>query len=106
GPRVGMEFYSLSIHEALSKLRAQEISAVELTRAYLARISETDPRINAYLTVTAERALKDAERADERRARGDESPLLGIPIALKDIFCTAGIETTCASRILKRCVPP
>jgi aspartyl-tRNA(Asn)/glutamyl-tRNA(Gln) amidotransferase subunit A len=101
-----VELYELSIQQALDALRRGETSAADLTEAYLARIARYDPQVQAYLTVTADRARADARRADERRARGEEAPLLGVPIALKDIFCTDGIETTCASRILKGFVPP
>jgi aspartyl-tRNA(Asn)/glutamyl-tRNA(Gln) amidotransferase subunit A len=98
--------YELTIHEALDALRRKDFSALELTESYLARIDQYDPQVQAYLTVTAERARADARSADIRRSRGEDAPLLGIPIALKDIFCTEGIETTCASRILKGFVPP
>jgi aspartyl-tRNA(Asn)/glutamyl-tRNA(Gln) amidotransferase subunit A len=98
--------YALSIVEALDAMRRGEFSSLELTDAYLSRIASVDPRIRAYLTVTADRARADAGRADERRRAGEDAPLLGVPIALKDIFCTSGIETTCASRILKGFVPP
>jgi aspartyl-tRNA(Asn)/glutamyl-tRNA(Gln) amidotransferase subunit A len=101
-----MEPFELSIHAALAAMRGGELSAVELTNAYLQRIERVDGAVQAYLTVTAEDARAAAAEADARRARGDDAPLLGVPIALKDIFCTRGIETTCASRILKGFVPP
>lgn len=91
----------LTITEALAQLRAKAISSVELTRAYLERIEKLNPAIQAYLTVTAERAMKDAEAADKARATGDERPLLGIPLAIKDVLSTKDIETTCGSKILK-----
>ncbi|MDZ4766871.1 MAG: Asp-tRNA(Asn)/Glu-tRNA(Gln) amidotransferase subunit GatA, partial [Chloroflexota bacterium] len=80
-------------------------SAVDLTRAYLDRIDQHDATIGAYLTVTRARALADAARADQMRANGDTAPLLGVPLAIKDVLSTAGIETTCGSRILKGYVP-
>ena len=95
----------LSITEALAKLHAKTISAVELTRAYLNRIEQLEPKISAYITVTAERALKDAEAADNARASGDERPLLGVPLAIKDVLSTTGVETTCGSKILRGYVP-
>ncbi|MEZ4668596.1 MAG: Asp-tRNA(Asn)/Glu-tRNA(Gln) amidotransferase subunit GatA [Anaerolineae bacterium] len=91
----------LTITEALAKLRAKEITSVELTRAYLERIEKLNPTLQAYLTVTAERAMKDAEAADKARASGDDRPLLGIPLVMKDVLSTKDIETTCGSKILK-----
>jgi aspartyl-tRNA(Asn)/glutamyl-tRNA(Gln) amidotransferase subunit A len=101
-----VELHELTIHDALAALRRGDLSSVDLANAYLDRIERYDSAVQAFLTVTADRAREDARRADERRRAGDDAPLLGIPIALKDIFCTAGIETTCASRILKGFVPP
>ena len=95
----------LTITQALTKLRAKEISSVELTRAYLEQIERLNPTIQAYLTVTTEAALKAAEAADRARAGGDERPLLGIPLAIKDVLSTQGIETTCGSKILKGYTP-
>ncbi|RMG78874.1 MAG: Asp-tRNA(Asn)/Glu-tRNA(Gln) amidotransferase subunit GatA [Chloroflexi bacterium] len=95
----------LTISEALAKLRNGEITSVALTRAYLDRIEKLDPTIRAYLKVTPERALADAEAADKARQNGDDRPLLGIPMAIKDVLSTEGIETTCASKILEGYVP-
>jgi aspartyl-tRNA(Asn)/glutamyl-tRNA(Gln) amidotransferase subunit A len=99
------ELTDLSITQALDKLRARECSAVELTRAYLARIERLDPTIQAFLTVTAEAALAAAEQADQKRAAGEDQPLLGIPLGLKDVLSTKGVETTCGSKILKGYTP-
>ncbi|HZT06310.1 MAG TPA: Asp-tRNA(Asn)/Glu-tRNA(Gln) amidotransferase subunit GatA [Chloroflexota bacterium] len=101
-----MEAYDLNIQEAREALRTGQISSVELTEAYLDRIARFDRSVQAFLAVTADRARSDARRADERIRAGEDGPLLGVPLALKDIFCTNGIETTCASRILKGFVPP
>ena len=95
------ELTSLTIASALAKMRAGEFLALELTEAHLARIERLDGDIRAYLTVTADFARERAEAADAARAAGDERPLLGIPIALKDLLSTKGIETTCGSKILK-----
>ncbi len=90
----------LSLSEGLAKLNAGELSAVDWTQAYLDRITQTDPAIHAYLTVTDTLALEQARQADEARARGEQLPLLGVPIAIKDAISTKGIETTCGSKIL------
>ncbi len=95
------ELTSLTITEALTLLRAGEISALELTEAHLARIERLDPQIGAYLTLTPQLARQQARAADVARAAGDQRPLLGIPIGIKDVLSTKGVETTCGSRILK-----
>jgi len=101
-----LELHELTIHEARDALRKGEVSSVDITRAVLERIEAVEGRIRAYLRTTPDDALAAAEEADRCRARGDDHPLLGIPLAIKDILCTAGIETTCGSRILKGFVPP
>ncbi len=101
-----MELYQLTIHEAWELLRKKEISSVELTESVLRRIEETDDKIRAYLKVTPDLALQQAREADERRAAGEDTPLLGVPMAIKDVITTKGIETTAASRILEGYVPP
>ncbi|TQF78289.1 Asp-tRNA(Asn)/Glu-tRNA(Gln) amidotransferase subunit GatA [Elioraea sp. Yellowstone] len=95
----------LTIAEARAALAAKRISARELAEAHLAAIERLKD-LNAYITVTAERALADAAAADARIARGEARPLEGIPLAIKDLFCTEGIRTTAASRILGTFVPP
>jgi aspartyl-tRNA(Asn)/glutamyl-tRNA(Gln) amidotransferase subunit A len=96
----------LTLLEARALLRAREISAVELTDAYLARIEALEPQLRAFVTVTADLARLQARAADVRLAAEEEAPLLGLPLALKDILCTAGVRTTCSSRILENFVPP
>ncbi len=95
----------LTITQILAGLEAGEFSSVELTRAYLDRIAVVDPTIKAYITVTSDRALADAEQADRQRKEGDTRPLLGVPLAIKDVISTKDIETTAASKILKGFVP-
>jgi len=86
-------------------LERGECSSVELTRAALERIGQAAD-LNAFITVTPESALAEAEAADAARARGEAGPLTGIPIAHKDIFCTDGVRTSCGSRMLENFVPP
>lgn len=102
-----MEIIFDTIHETAEKLAKKEISSVEATKAYLSRIDAVDKKVRAYLTVTPDEALKSAGEADKRLASGDKvTPLTGVPISVKDIFCTSGIRTTCASKILENFVPP
>ena len=96
---------NLTLTEALQKLDAGEISAVELTRRYLERIEKYGADLNCYITTTPERAMADAAASDARRAAGDTLPLDGVPIAMKDLFATRGIRTTAASRMLENFVP-
>jgi aspartyl-tRNA(Asn)/glutamyl-tRNA(Gln) amidotransferase subunit A len=96
----------LSLAAAAAALRTRALSPVELTEAYLRRIERWNPTLNAYLTVTAERALDDARAAAADLGAGrDRGPLHGLPIALKDLFATAGIRTTAGSKILADWVP-
>ncbi len=100
------DLHYLTISDAHDLLRRREISSVELTRAVLDRIAGVDGRVRAYTTVTDEGALAEARAADERIARGDAGPLTGIPACIKDVLCTAGVRTTCSSRMLENFVPP
>ncbi len=95
----------LTLTQALEKMQAGDISAVELTQAHLDRITQIDPSIQAFLTPTPERALQAAQAADEARQRGENKPLLGVPLAVKDVFSTQGVETTCGSKILEGYMP-
>jgi aspartyl-tRNA(Asn)/glutamyl-tRNA(Gln) amidotransferase subunit A len=100
------ELHHKTVAELSAALRAGQVSSVELTRAYLARIERYQSELNAFITVTAPLALSQAADADRRRAAGQAGPLTGIPIAHKDIFCTAGEKTTCGSRMLANFVSP
>jgi len=94
-----------TIAELAAALERGECSSVELTRAAIERI-ERASELNAFITVTPESALAEAEAADAARARGEAGPLTGVPIAHKDIFCTEGVRTSCGSRMLEAFVPP
>jgi aspartyl-tRNA(Asn)/glutamyl-tRNA(Gln) amidotransferase subunit A len=96
----------LTIAEASARLRAREISAAELTEAHLGGIAALNPILNAYITVTADQARSQAEAADRALAAGEGGPLTGIPLGIKDLFCTKGVRTTAGSKILGPFVPP
>ena len=101
-----MSLADLSIPQAGVRMRGGGLSSVDLTQAHLDRIAEREPHYQAFVTVTAERALEDAERADRERADGvDRGQLHGIPIALKDLIDTAGIRTTSGSRCFASTIP-
>ena len=95
----------LSLVEARDGLRQRDFSAVDLTDAHLAAVAALNPRLNAFITVSAEAARAQAQAADARLAAGEDRPLLGLPLAIKDLFCTEGVRTTAGSRILEPFVP-
>lgn len=99
-----MKLNELTIREALEGLKEKKFSSVELTQACLEQIEKLNLEINAFLTVS-EQAIGDAKKADEERENGTKSPLLGIPIALKDMYMTKGLRTTAASRVLENYIP-
>lgn len=102
-----MNWEELELSELRQKLDSKEVSSVELTKYFLAKIKELNPELNAFITVTEEEALKQAEAADEFiNSPGDNFPLTGIPFAAKDLFLTKGIRTTAASKILDNYIPP
>jgi aspartyl-tRNA(Asn)/glutamyl-tRNA(Gln) amidotransferase subunit A len=101
-----MELWRLTIHEAKELLRHKTITAQELTDAFLQRIAQVEAKTHAYLTVCRDTVRQEAKEADQRLQQGEEAPLLGIPLAIKDVICTKGIRTTCGSRILENFVPP
>jgi aspartyl-tRNA(Asn)/glutamyl-tRNA(Gln) amidotransferase subunit A len=94
-----------TIRELGARYRKRELSPVEVTRVLLARIEKLDPTLHAFVTLTADRALADARAAEELLRRGDDRPLLGIPVAHKDIYCTRGIRTTGGSALLADWIP-
>jgi len=95
----------LTIKQILAGLKERKFSATELTRAYLARMEKYGAALNCYITQTPERALLDAGESDRRYAAGEPRPLEGIPIGMKDLFCTKGIRTTAASKMLENFIP-
>ncbi len=97
---------AFSLAEARDALRTRKISAVELTDAYLRAIEALNPQLNAYVLPTPDLARAQARAADAALARNEGGPLTGIPLAIKDLFCTKGVRTTAASRILEPFVPP
>ena len=96
----------LTIAEAAAALRRHDFTAQELTQAHLDATNTLNPRLNAFITITAEQALQQADAADTALKAGHAGPLAGIPLAIKDLFCTAGVRTTAGSRILADFVPP
>ncbi|HET8997629.1 MAG TPA: amidase, partial [Acetobacteraceae bacterium] len=101
-----MSLTDLTIAEARDGLRARRFSAEELTLAHLYAIEALNPRLNAYITVSHAQAVDQARAADAALARGEGRALTGIPLAIKDLFCTAGVRTTAGSKILGPFVPP
>ncbi|MBI4641901.1 MAG: Asp-tRNA(Asn)/Glu-tRNA(Gln) amidotransferase subunit GatA [Candidatus Tectomicrobia bacterium] len=101
-----MELHRLTIHELHEKLKRREVTSREITESVLNSIKKVDEKVKAFLTVTPEIALKQADEADRRRQSGEDYSLLGIPMAIKDVICTEGIRTTCGSKVLHNFVPP
>jgi aspartyl-tRNA(Asn)/glutamyl-tRNA(Gln) amidotransferase subunit A len=97
---------SLTIHDAHDQLARRDISSVELTEAIFDRIVQLDPILHAYLHLAREAALAQAKAADARRAQGEDTSLLGVPLAIKDVICVKGLPATAGSKILKGFVPP
>lgn len=103
---IKMNIKNLSLTDAKKGLASKDFSAVELTQAYLDRIEQKETDINAFVTITKEQALKDAADSDKKIASGENLPLLGIPISVKDNFNTTDILTTASSNVLKDYFPP
>src|ERR1700684_377709 len=102
-----MDLTRMTAAELSAALSTSEVSATEVTRAHLDRIAAVDDRVHAFLHVAADSALTQARDIDTRRANGEElGPLAGVPVAVKDVFTTKGMPTTCGSRILEGWHPP
>ena len=101
-----MELTQLTIRAAHELLTSKKVSSVELTQAILGRIHALDSKVKAYVTVTDDLALEQAQQADERLAKGENvTPLTGIPFSMKDCISTRNVRTTCSSKILENYVP-
>lgn len=96
----------LSLTQMAQGLAERKFSSVELTQAFLQRIQIVNPQLNAFITVTEQEALEAAKAADAQIAAGKATPLTGIPIAHKDLFCTEGIKTSCGSKMLDNFIAP
>ena len=95
-----------TITQARELLQNKKISSVLFTEAVFARIDQVEDKVQAFVHLTREKALQQAKDADARIAAGEDAPLLGVPIALKDLICTKGSRTTCSSKILDQFVSP
>src|SRR5512138_1814100 len=98
--------HTRTLAELSADLRARRVSATEVAKHFIDRIAKHDPTLNAFITVTREQSLAAAAAADKRLASGDATPLTGLPLAHKDIFCTAGVKTSCGSKMLDNFVAP
>ena len=101
-----MDITTLKIRDIRKMLDNKEISSVEITKEYLNRIKSIDDKLESYITVTEERALMQAEKAQKIIDSGNAKDLTGIPLAIKDNICTEGVKTTCSSKMLGNFVPP
>lgn len=101
-----MEPYELTITEAARLMVDNKLSSVELTKSCLERIDATETVMNSFISLQPDRALQEADNADQQRAKGEGGPLCGIPLSLKDLLCTKDVTTTCGSKILENFKPP
>src|SRR5690606_25903324 len=96
----------LTLKAAVDGLRARDFSSEEITCAFISNIEAANPRLNAYILPTADKALDMARAADARLAKGEGGALEGAPLGIKDLFCTDGVQTTAGSNMLRGFVPP
>ncbi len=102
-----MSLYEKNLHELHDMLKKKEVSSEEITREYLNRIKQTDDKLNSFITVLDEPAIDQAKKADKIISSSDDfDPLTGIPLGIKDLISTAGVRTTCGSKILESYIPP
>lgn len=101
-----MKLYELTIQKAHELLKQKQISSEELTQAVLNRIEAVDAKVGAYISVAGKTAIDQAKLADKAISAGNISSLTGIPLAIKDVICTKGLRTTCASKMLEYFIPP
>jgi aspartyl-tRNA(Asn)/glutamyl-tRNA(Gln) amidotransferase subunit A len=99
-------YHTKTVTELSAMLQAGKVSSVELTRYFLDRIKSSDDKLNSFITVCEEDALAQAKESDEKLKAGNAPALTGVPIAHKDIFCTEGIKTSCASKMLDNFISP
>lgn len=100
------DILKLTLTELIEKLKTREVRSVDVTKVCLERIKQRNPEINAYITICEEEALKQAEISDQKLDDGEAGLLEGVPLGIKDLFCTKGIKTTAASKILAEFIPP
>ena len=102
-----VELYQLTLHEAARAIQSKKVSSVELTKTVLDHLKKVEPQVQSFITITETEALAQAAEADKRLASGSNiTPFTGVPIALKDLLCTKGVRTTCASKMLENFKPP
>ena len=99
------DLHRLTIHEANRRLASREISSVDLTQDCLDRIHQVEDRVKSFLTITEDQAMEQARQADQMIAAGQAGPLTGVPVQIKDVISTQGVNTTCGSRMLQDYVP-